>query len=205
MTDSKSCIGVVLAGGSARRMGGESKALMPLGGQRMIDHVIDRLEPQVDEIWLSISASSPPLADLNFRQLADPEPGHCGPLAGLVQGLVDLPDKSLLLLVPCDAPFLPVDLLERLITAIGEEHLAAVASEGEQLHPTFSIWRKDALAQVAKALAGNKGLWQALESLPHAVAQWPPEVPTPFFNVNEPGDLQRAALWLDREQPKIGP
>jgi len=63
-----------------------------------------------------------------------------------------------LLLVPCDAPLLPLNLVERLLAIAGTEHLASVAREGTQLHPTFSAWRKAALPDVARALASNKGL-----------------------------------------------
>lgn len=188
-------IGLVLAGGASGRMGGATKALAPLGGKTMIDHVIERFEPQVDKLWLSVAAVPGPIAHLDHRQLVDPEPRHCGPLAGLVQGLIDLPDDGWLLLVPCDAPLLPGDLVERLLNAAGPEHLVAVAREGAQLHPTFSAWRKTALPDVARALAGSKGLWQTLQGMPHAIAEWPLTEPSPFFNVNEPGDLQLAEHW----------
>lgn len=190
-------VGLVLAGGESRRMELPNKALAPLAGRPMIDHVIERFEPQVDELWLSIATSPGALDHLDYRQLVDPEPRHCGPLAGLVQGLIDLPDDGWLILVPCDAPLLPLDLVECLLEVAGSDHLAAVAREGTQLHPTFSAWRKAALPDVAQALASNKGLWQALESLPHAVAEWPLGQPSPFYNVNEPGDLQRAESWLE--------
>lgn len=162
----------------------------------MIDHVVKRFEPQVEELWLSVATRPGPIGHLNYRQLLDPEPSHCGPLAGLVQGLIELPEDGVLFLVPCDAPLLPMDLTDHLRAAMNEDHFAAVAREGEQLHPTFSAWRKSALPEVARALASSKGLWQTLESLPHAVAQWPLTRPSPFYNVNEPGDLQRAEAWL---------
>ncbi len=196
MSNGQVRVGLVLAGGASRRMGGATKALAPLGGKTMIDHVIARFEPQVDELWLSVAADPGPIAHLDHRQLVDPEPRHCGPLAGLVQGLIDLPDDGWLLLAPCDAPLLPGDLVERLLDAAGPQHLVAVAREGSQLHPTFSAWRKAALPDVARGLAGSKGLWPTLHKLPHAIAEWPLAEPSPFYNVNEPGDLQRAARWL---------
>jgi len=196
MSPSPARIGLILAGGESRRMGGRSKALAPLGERPMIDHVIEHFEPQVDDLWLSVATSPGPIAHLGFRQLLDPEPSHCGPLAGLVQGLIELPEDGILCLAPCDAPLLPMDLAERLLAAMNEDHLAAVAREGEQLHPTFSAWRKRALPEVAKALASSKGLWQTLKRLPHAVAQWPLTRASPFYNVNVPGDLQRVEAWL---------
>lgn len=177
-------------------MGVPSKALAELDGRAMIDHVVDRFAPQVDELWLSVASSPGPIGHLDYRQLIDPEPRHCGPLAGLVQGLIALPDNGWLMLVPCDAPLLPMDLVERLLDAPGDEHLAVVAQEGAQRHPTFSAWRKAALPDVARALSASKGLWQTLASLPHAVANWPLIQPSPFYNVNEPGDLQRVEAWL---------
>lgn len=196
MSGAEHRVGLVLAGGESRRMGIPNKALAPLRGRPMIDHVIARFEPQVDELWISVATSPGALNHLEYRQLLDPEPSHCGPLAGLVQGLVDLPDDSWLILVPCDAPLLPRDLVDRLLAVAGGGDCVTVAREGTQLHPTFSAWRKTALPHVARALAGSKGLWQALESLPHAVAEWPPGEPSAFYNVNEPVDLQRAETWL---------
>lgn len=204
-SDQAPVIGLVLAGGASRRMGGQSKALATLAGRPMIDHVIAALTPQLDELWLSVAATPGPLPHLPQRQLVDPEPRHCGPLAGLVQGLKDLPDDGWLVLAPCDAPFLPDDLVRGLLGAADSGDLVVVAREGEQLHPTFSAWRKAALPRVSDSLGASKGLWQTIDSLPHAIADWPlpdqsPFRPSPFFNVNEPGDLARAENWLRQQQ-----
>jgi molybdopterin-guanine dinucleotide biosynthesis protein A len=184
----------------------------------MVTHVLRRLLPQVDGVWLSTGPGSPALDRLpeGFRQircLPDAEPRFRGPLAGLAVGLAALAAEegrpgqassapAWLQLAPCDAPFLPVDLVERLLAARQPEPdsdcLAVVPRADGHWQPTFALWHVAALDPVRAALAerGGSGLLDVLRTLPHRVVDWPDATPPAFFNVNTHEDLDTAADWL---------
>lgn len=93
---------MILAGGRSSRMGGANKALIPLGGQVLLERVIKRLQPQVDRI--AISGDSQILSDLDYQIVEDRVTKFSGPLAGLYSALIDpyLNTAEYLLLAPCD-------------------------------------------------------------------------------------------------------
>ena len=195
------CAGAILAGGRSRRMGGGLKALEPLGAQPMLGHVIDRLAPQVDTLWLSVEAASEKWSPFGLQQLPDPLPGSRGPLGGLLAALERAAAQAYdwLLLAPCDAPFLPLDLAGRL-RGHAETTAATIVtvSRQGQLHPVFSLWRRDELACLEDAVHGRRmaGFRAFLDSRPHAVLEWDEGDRDPFFNVNDRTALERAEARL---------
>lgn len=197
------CAGAVLAGGRSSRMGSGPKAFASLAGRPMIEHVIDRLRPQVQELVLCVDAPQTALAALGIPLVTDVVLSHRGPLTGLCSALRHFHtahDLQWLLLAPCDAPFLPGDLAERLLGAAVESgHPVAGARQAGQSHPTFSAWRLDTLPAVQEAVLqkGHGGLMRMLDSLPHCWVDWPVSQPPAFFNVNTPEELSVAAGWLD--------
>ena len=215
LTASESVQGLVLAGGRSRRFIHGAKALEPLGNQPMIAHVLRRLLPQVEGAWISSGAGTLDLASLpeDLRELAcllDPEPRFRGPLAGLAAGLDALADRhqsessamAWLQLAPCDAPFLPRDLVARLLSEArqedsGEVRVIVPRAEGH-LQPTFAVWHVSTREAVQSALSkrGGAGLLDVLRQLPHQVVDWPATNPPAFFNVNTRADLDQAADWL---------
>lgn len=199
------CVAVVLAGGQGARLGAGPKALAPLAGRPMIEHVLQRLEPQVAEVALSVERNGE-LDSLPGKKLEDRVESHRGPLSGLHAGLHWLARQSApdwLLLCPCDAPFLPSDLAGRLLAAVrdGDQAVACVRYE-ERLQPTFSLWRRDRLGVVEEALLarGEGGLMRVLLRQPHVAVDWPTAETPPFFNVNRAEDLAQAERWLDRSR-----
>ena len=195
------CAGVILAGGRSRRMGGGLKALQFLGGRPMLKHVIDRLAPQVDVLWLSVETASEAWSPFGLRQLPDPEPGSRGPLGGLLAALGRCAEEDCdwLVLAPCDAPFLPLDLAGRL-RAHAEERGAAIVtvSRRGQLHPVFSLWRRDELGPLDDAVRRHRmaGFRAFLDTRPHAVLEWNRGEHDPFYNVNDHDALRRAETRL---------
>jgi molybdopterin-guanine dinucleotide biosynthesis protein A len=199
---------LLLAGGQSSRMGQPiPKALQTLQGKPLIEHVLRRLRPQGTPLWVSVGPASD--ADLNWarglgnRVLTDAEARHRGPLAGLHAGLRELRRAAVspwLLLCPCDAPFVPLDLGSRLLaTARSTPEAQAIVAADEQVQPTFSLWHVDALELIDSSLANpeGRGLKQVLEHLPHEVVHWLDRSPPPFFNVNTPEQLEQAEAWLD--------
>lgn len=195
--------GLVLAGGESRRLGVPAKALADLGGRPLLGHVLDRLQPQVERVLLSVHHSSQELAAFGHELVVDVVESQRGPLTGLVSGLLRLECRGFgdwLLLCPCDAPFLPPDLARRLVHAVEGSNLpVAVARYEDVVQPVFSLWRLSTLPSIKGALLdrGRGGLMSVLDELPHATVDWPEAAPPPFFNVNTPEDLAVALAEVD--------
>ena len=145
--------GVILAGGQGRRMGGVDKGLQLLGGKAMIEHVIARLAPQVDEIVINANQNLDRYSRLGHAVAPDVTGGFAGPLAGLQAGL-QAAKSPLVVTAPCDSPFLPADLVSRLAGALGPNQLA-VAKTGDQPHPVFALVRRDLLEHLTAYLSGG--------------------------------------------------
>jgi molybdopterin-guanine dinucleotide biosynthesis protein A len=148
-----SITGIVLAGGQGRRMGGVDKGLQPLHGRPMVEWVLERLAPQVDEIIINANQNLPAYEKLGRRVVRDDIGGFAGPLAGLHAGM-KAASHPLVVTVPCDSPFLPLDLVFRLNSSLQTNDLA-VAKTGEQAHPVFALARKDVLQSLEAFLSGG--------------------------------------------------
>lgn len=182
------CLGLILAGGAARRMGGRDKATLLLAGRPLIAHVRDRLTPQVDGIALSGRQDY----GLGLSLIRDRKSGVRGPAAGIAAAL-DWCAKTgqpydAILTVPVDGPFLPVDLAARLAAGQG----AAIASSGGRAHPTFGYWPLAALERCRTLLERSQGL--SLMALADAAGARRVELPDPatIYNINGPDDLVQA-------------
>ena len=195
--------GVILAGGRSSRMGGSRKALLELNGRPLLAHVIDRLQVHLDPLMLSCDNESSEFESFGLPLVPDLLPGFRGPLTGLCSALQYLADKgqqNSLVLCPCDAPFIPRNLVKTLLDANQEnEKPVVVISYQGVLQPTFSMWHTHHLPAIHEAVVkrGDGGLRYMLKSLPHTVVEWAPEEPSPFFNINTPDDLKIAASLLD--------
>ena len=146
--------GIVLAGGLGRRMGGVDKGLQPLHGKAMVEHVLARLAPQVDDIVINANQNLERYAAFGHRVIPDRVGGFAGPLAGLHAGLSAI-SRPLAVTVPCDSPFLPGDLVARLQRDLGANDLA-VAKTGDQPHPVFALVRRSVAANL-EAFLGSGG------------------------------------------------
>lgn len=195
--------GVILAGGRSSRMGVEYKALAMLGGQTLLAHAIGRLRSQLHPLLLSCASHATAFEPFGLPIVADLLPGHRGPLTGLYSALCYLRNKGQnngLVLCPCDAPFIPENLVQVLLDAGQGQHApAAVVSYRGELQPTFSFWQSHHLDVIQEALVnkGIGGLKTVLKMVPHEVVEWASGEPSPFFNVNTPEDLENAQKWLD--------
>ena len=200
--------GVILAGGRSSRMGVTRKALLELGGQPLIRRVIERLADHLDPLLLSCESDTSDFDSYGLAIVPDLLPDYRGPLTGLYSALVHLHDESHdngLVICPCDAPFIPINLVQVLLDADQNEHQKVIAiSYQGVLQPTFSLWQNHHLPVIREAVVeqGRGGLKHLLTSLPHKIVEWTSVEssvgPSPFFNVNTPEEFESAALWLDR-------
>jgi molybdopterin-guanine dinucleotide biosynthesis protein A len=185
--------GVVLAGGLGRRMGGVDKGLQLLDGRPMVAQVIERLQPQVDELLINANQNLDRYAAFGHRVVPDSIEGFAGPLAGLERGLANA-THGLVATVPCDSPFLPADLVIRLYEALatGGADLA-VARTGSQPHPVFCLCRRELHANLAAYLAGGgRKIDHWYSSLHVAEVDFADEAAA-FDNLNTRDELQAAA------------
>ena len=147
----KGVSGIVLAGGLGRRMGGVDKGLKALRGKPMVQWVLERLAPQVDDIVINANQNLERYRAFGHRVVPDEIGGFAGPLAGLHAGLKAV-KHPLAVTAPCDSPFLPLDLVARLGSALKDNDLA-VAKTGSQPHPVFALVRRDCRESLEAFLA----------------------------------------------------
>lgn len=189
-------LGLVLAGGLARRMGGGDKALRRIAGRPILAHVLERLAPQCDGLVLNANGDPARFAAYGLPVIADDVPDFAGPLAGILAGLdwtaAHRPDMTMLVSVAADTPFLPRDLVARLNQAreAADVPLACAASGG-WTHPVIGLWPVALRADLRRALTveGERKIdrWTARHGV--ASAEWPIDPVDPFFNANAPEDL----------------
>lgn len=198
-TDRSATIGVLLAGGLARRMGGGDKPLKTIGGRTILDHVIARLEPQCDGLILNANGDPARFAAFGLPVVADTVEGFAGPLAGVLAALdwtaAHRRDVEWVLSAATDCPFLPRDLVARLQRARQDEDAQlAVAASGGQSHPVIGLWNVSLRDELRHALVKEDirkiDLWTARYRL--ATVTWPVEPVDPFFNANTVDDIAEA-------------
>ena len=187
--------GLILAAGRSKRMGCKDKLKSILHDKTLLEHVIDRLEPQVGELF--INANPDLCGEQSLTVIADHMAGFQGPLTGLWSALKSdrLSDASYLMMVPCDGPFIPQNLVAELYQMIvkNDADIACVRYQGFA-QPTFSLWNKRVLPAVEETLLVKKmgGFKSLLAELNTAYLDWPEQPINPFFNINTPEDLAAA-------------
>ena len=190
-------IGMILAGGLARRLGGGDKALRLVGGQTVLARLIERMTPQVTRLILNANENPARFAEFNLPVVGDDLPDRPGPLAGVLAGLDwaarFAPEVQWAVTVPGDAPFVPEDLVTRLHAARGQMALACAASGG-RMHPVVTLWPVALRHDLRRALV-DEGLHKVGAYVGRhdpAIVEWPVEDVDPFFNVNTQADLTEA-------------
>ena len=182
--------GIVLAGGLGRRMGGVDKGLQPLRGKPMVQWVIERFAPQVDEMIINANQNLEAYAALGHRVVRDDIAGFAGPLAGLHAGL-KAAAYPLVATVPCDSPFLPADLVSRLKEKLGDHDLA-VARTGDQPHPVFVLTHRHIMESLEAFLAqGGRKIDAWYAALKVIEVSFDDEADA-FRNINTPEELKGA-------------
>jgi len=189
-------LGIILAGGLARRMGGQDKAFLSLDGAPLLDRALVRLGPQVEALAINSNAQAARFAGYAPALVPDLDDSRAGPLAGVLAGLThaEAVGASHVVTVAVDTPFFPLDLVQRLRAAAQEQSMPlACAATGERTHPVFGLWPVALRADLAQTLASGErkvDRWTGRHGC--AVARWGAEPFDPFFNVNTPEELAEA-------------
>ena len=192
-------LGLVLAGGLARRMGGGDKSLIEIGGVTILERVLSRMKPQCSRMIINANGDASRFGFTGLPIVPDDIPDFAGPLAGILAGLdwaaANEPDAEYIASVPGDCPFLPRELVQRLEEARNHEGKPlACAKSGDWRHPVVGLWPVALRADLRHALMKEQlhkiEVWTARYGV--ATAVWPDQPIDPFFNVNTPEDAARA-------------
>jgi len=204
---SENVAGVLLAGGLSRRMGGGDKSLQTLGGRPILDHVVARARPQVGKLLINANGDAGRFAHYGLPVAADVIEGFAGPLAGVLTGLEwaaeNAPRAEWLASFATDAPFVPEDLVRRLLAAIEDKgaEMACAKSNG-RAHPVFGLWPVGLRRALRTAMVDEDmrkiDRWTARFDL--VEVDFPAEPFDPFFNINKPDNLAEAEGLLQSQR-----
>jgi molybdenum cofactor guanylyltransferase len=192
-------VGIIPAGGRAERMGGGDKGLREIGGSTILRRVIERMQPQVDALALNANGDPARFADYGLPVVPDSVPGFAGPLAGVLAGLdwaaANHPQAHYVVTVPGDGPFVPRDLVQRLVAAVtADDAELATAASGVQTYPVVGLWPVRLRPALKDALV-KEGLHKIdawTKRYRRAIAPFPAEPIDHFFNANTPEQLVEA-------------
>ena len=203
MTDRACILGLILAGGLSRRMGGGDKAMLLLRGKPMVERVVERFAPQCAGLVLNANGDPARHASFDLPVVADDPPEFAGPLAGVLAGLEYCaryaPQRTHVASLAADTPFAPRDFVARLAHAQGCGAGIAVAASGGRTHFVAALWPVALAGDLRRALGeGVRKVESFIGGYAVAVVEWPLDPIDPFFNVNTPEDLLRAETFLER-------
>ena len=185
-----SVTGLLLAGGRARRMGGNDKGLLPLNGRPLAAWGLERLAPQVDELLISANRNQAQYEELGAAVISDSIDGFVGPLAGFVAGLRQAKNQWVVT-APCDSPLLAEDYVERMIATMSNQSVdAVVAHDGNRLQPVFILINcrlREGLSQFLESDQRKIDLW--LDQTNWCMTDFS-DCPDMFLNANTPEELE---------------
>ena len=181
--------GLVLAGGEARRMGGKDKGLIRLAGRPMVQFVLVSLSRQVGHVIISANRHRQDYTRFGYPVIADDSQGFCGPLAGMASGL-KAAQTPFLVTVPCDSPFVPDDLVQRLYAGLLQADAEiSVAHDGDRMHPVFALMKTTLRDSIVAFLEnGDRKIDKWFMQHKLAITNFS-DKPETFMNINTPDDL----------------
>lgn len=188
--------GIVLAGGEGRRMNGQDKGWIDIDGLPLIERVLARLQPQVEHCVISANRNLERYSRLGLPVVSDDEV-YLGPLAGIGKALSTI-TTDYALIVPTDAPLLPLDLGEQLRNGLPAP--LVLCHDGERLQPLFGLYHRDLATSIQQFLhSGKRKLtdW-CMAQQPHIVTIRNTDA---FSNLNSAEELQRVSTLLQKQQP----
>lgn len=196
-------VGVILAGGQARRMGGGDKGLLAVDGASLLDHVIARAKPQLSHMAINANGDADRFSEFGLPVIADSIEGFVGPLAGVLAGMdwAAATGQEFVVTVAADTPFFPDNLVETFLQAADANAAQIVLAatpdpkRGTVRHPTFGLWSVALREDLRAALKdGVRKVVMWTDQYPSATAIFDTKNGDPFFNVNTPDDLERAKI-----------
>jgi molybdenum cofactor guanylyltransferase len=193
--------GVILAGGMARRMGGQDKGLIELAGRPLVAWAIAALRPQVAALIVNANRNHARYRDYGFPVVADRMADFQGPLAGFASALA-VAETPWIVTVPCDGPCLAPDLVARLCTALTRAQAQiAVAADARRLQPVHALIPRALAADLDAFLASGERKIDRWYDRHRTVTVDFSDRPECFVNINSPEEATRWAHVLAADQP----
>ncbi len=188
--------GLILAGGKARRMGGDDKGLLMLGNKAMIEYIIERLQPQTATLIINANRNHALYARYGLPIIADQLADFCGPLAGMNSALQSI-KTDYMITAPCDSPFISLDLVQRLADALRDQDAEiSVAHNGERIQPVFCLLKKSLQSSLNAYLdSGERKIDRWFKQHHYVTVNFSDEIQM-FDNINTPTDKQQALTRL---------
>ena len=179
--------GLILCGGKGTRLGNKDKGLVPYRGKMLVQHMIDRVQPQVDQLLININQNEEKYETFGAQLTTDEDNNYQGPLAGILSAKSKI-TTEFCFVVPCDMPHIPLNTVERLHSVIGDKHAVAVANKG-RVQPLVLLIRSSIIGTISDRLKGkNKSVLGWLESIGYTTAKFHDSM-SEFRNLNEPGEF----------------
>ncbi len=182
---------MILAGGMARRMGGEDKGLIDLGGRPLIDHVLERIRPQVSQVVINANRNLERYAEFGCPVISDTLNDFQDPLAGFLAVMQQV-DSDYIVTLPCDGPCLPGNLVARLHEArqaAGAD--IAVAHDGQRMQPVYALIATSLQTSLEAYLQEGERKIDWWYNKHHTVTVDFSDAPKTFLNINTPEDRER--------------
>ena len=179
---------VILAGGKARRMGGEDKGLIELHGRPLLDYIISGLRPQAGQLLVNANRNLERYRAFGYPVVEDIMGDYFGPLVGMATGMQAC-NTPYIMTVPCDSPFVPAGLTDTLYQALADTRAdISVAHDGRRMQPVFALLRCELLPDLLTYLEGGGrkiDTWYTQHRL--ALSDFS-ALPDTFLNLNTPED-----------------
>ncbi|MCW8988152.1 MAG: molybdenum cofactor guanylyltransferase MobA [Gammaproteobacteria bacterium] len=189
-TITQSITAVILAGGKGSRLGGLDKGLVELNNKPLIQHLINRIQPQVSKIMISANRNLDIYKNLGFPVYEDESNNFAGPLAGILKALQEC-ESEWLLSVPADSPFIPTNLVLRL-SQHSQNVKIVIPHDGENLHPTFALIHKSLEVSLKNFLnSGERKARAWMQQQPHSIVDFSDQTHA-FININTEAELKNA-------------
>ncbi len=181
--------GVVLAGGLARRMGGQDKGLVDYNGRAMIECALEAIVPVVDEVYINANRNLDQYRRYGQPVISDQTETFDGPLAGVLSAL-SKSTSDILLVIPCDSPLVESSHLKKMLEVRSEVDAdVSVAFDGRRLHPVFLALKKSLAPSLRRFLASGQRKIDVWLEQHHAVRVDFSDTPEIFLNVNTMAEL----------------
>lgn len=207
MISADTVLGVLLAGGLSRRMGGGDKGLLPLAGKPLMAHALDRLSSMTSSTIINANGDPGRFSTFAKPVVPDTISGFAGPLAGVLAGMKFAADQKLgtthVLTAAADTPFFPDDLLERFNSVLEDENTIVLATSLGNRHPVFGLWPVSLAHDLESWLEdeNNRKVLAWVKRHNWNTADFPSkkigeEDIDPYFNINTPEDLEKASTLM---------
>ena len=191
---------LILAGGQARRMGGVDKGLVQLNQQAMIEHILAIITPQTNQIIINANRNHDQYSLYGYPVINDELADYQGPLAGMLSGLRSC-ETRLMITMPCDSPFIPYNLTERLLESVNaDDSDISVAHDGNRLQPVFCLLKTSLIDSLDQYLArGERKIDRWFSEHNYSTVDFADQ-PETFSNINNPEELKKAEQQLKLKQ-----